>query len=232
MALPQLNTTRYVTTIPSLDKEVNFRPYLVKEEKLLMIALESQDQKQIIRAVKDVIKSCVIDDIDIDKLAMFDIEALFLALRSKSVGERVDVRLKCTECEQLTDVNINLDEIGVNKKEVNNVIKLTEDVGVVMRYPAIDDVEGLNQEGGVSAMMSIIYKCVDSLYDSDNVYDKNSYTEKELEEFFDNLNSEQFKKVTEFFENLPTIVHNVHFNCVSCHKSNDVELKGLASFFT
>jgi len=232
MALPQLNTTRYVTRIPSLDKEVNFRPYLVKEKKILMIAMESQDQKQIVRAVKDVIKSCILDDIDVEKLAMFDIEALFLALRSKSVGEKVDVRLKCKSCEQLTDVNINLDDIRLDEKKVDNIIKLTQDVGVVMRYPAIDDVEGMNQEGGIKEMMKLIGKCVDSIYDADNVYDKGSYTEKELEEFFDNLNSEQFKKITEFFENLPTIVHNVKFDCVSCKENNDVELKGLASFFT
>ena len=110
MALPQLNTARYTTMVPSLKREVSFRPYLVKEEKILMMAMETQDQKSIMRAVKEVIKSCVFDDIDVDKLAMFDIEALFLALRSKSVGENVNIKLKC-ECEALTEVSINLDEI-------------------------------------------------------------------------------------------------------------------------
>jgi len=116
MALPQLNTAKYTTMVPSLKREVSFRPYLVKEEKVLMMAMETQDQKSIMRAVKEVIKSCVFDNIDIDKLAMFDIEALFLALRSKSVGENVAIKLKC-ECEELTEVNINLDEIQINDIE-------------------------------------------------------------------------------------------------------------------
>ena len=129
MALPQLNTARYTTMVPSLQKEVSFRPYLVKEEKVLMMAMETQDQKSIMRAVKEVIKSCVFDDINVDKLAMFDIEALFLALRSKSVGENVNIKLKC-DCEELTEVNINLDEIQMNDIGKDNVIPLTSEVGV------------------------------------------------------------------------------------------------------
>lgn len=232
MALPQLNTAKYTTVIPSLDKEVTFRPYLVKEEKILMIAMESQDNKQIIRAIKDVIKACVFDDIDVEKLAMFDIEAIFLALRSKSVGERVDVRLKCNKCEQLTDVNINLDDVQLPEGSVNNVIQLNDSVGVTMRYPSINDVEGMNQEGGVKEMMKIIGMCIENIFDDDNVYEAGTYSEKELNDFIDGLNSSQFQKISKFFEDLPAIQHNVKFNCVSCNEKNDVELKGIASFFT
>jgi ribosomal protein L44E len=232
MALPQLNTAKYTTVIPSLDKEVTFRPYLVKEEKILMIAMESQDNKQIIRAIKDVIKACVFDDIDVEKLAMFDIEAIFLALRSKSVGERVDVRLKCNKCEQLTDVNINLDDVQLPEGSVNNVIQLNDSVGVTMRYPSINDVEGMNQEGGVKEMMKIIGMCIENIFDDDNVYESGTYSEKELNDFIDGLNSSQFQKISKFFEDLPAIQHNVKFNCVSCNEKNDVELKGIASFFT
>ncbi len=232
MALPVLNTARYTTIVPSLNKEVSFRPYLVKEEKILMIAMESQDNKQIIRAVKDVIKACVLDEINVEKLAMFDIEALFLALRSKSVGEKIDVRLKCTACETLNDINIDLDEIELPDGSVDSIIKLTDDVGVTMRYPSINDVEDMNQEGGVEEMMKIIGLCIENIFDADNVYSANSYSKKELNEFIDGLNSSQFQKITQFFEELPAITHNVKFDCVNCGEKNDVELKGIASFFT
>ena len=232
MALPQLNTAKYTTMVPSLNKEVTFRPYLVKEEKILMIAMESQDNKQIMRAVKDVIKACVFDDINVEKLAMFDIEALFLALRSKSVGENVDVRLKCNNCEHLNDISINLDEITLPDGSVDPVIQLTDDVGVTMRYPSINDVEGMNQEGGVKEMMKIIAICIENIFDADSVYSSDSYSEKELNDFIDGLNSNQFQKITKFFDDLPAITHNVEFNCVNCSEKNDVELKGIASFFT
>ena len=231
MALPQLNTAKYTTMVPSLKKEVSFRPYLVKEEKVLMMAMETQDQKSIMRAVKEVIKSCVFDDIDVDKLAMFDIEALFLALRSKSVGENVNIKLKC-ECEALTEVNINLDEIQINDIKKDNVIPLTSEVGVTMRYPALSDVENIDAEGGIESMMDMIIKCMDSIYDTDAVHDVSNESKESVQSFLDSLNGEQFKKLTEFFEDLPSLNYNAEWDCVSCNKHNTMELKGIASFFT
>jgi hypothetical protein len=231
MALPQLNTAKYTTMVPSLKKEVTFRPYLVKEEKVLMMAMETQDQKSIMRAVKEVIKSCVFDNIDIDKLAMFDIEALFLALRSKSVGENVAIKLKC-ECEELTEVNINLDEIQINDIEKDNVIPLTSEVGVTMRYPALSDVENIDAEGGIESMMDMIIKCMDSIYDTDAVHDVSNESKESVQSFLDSLNGEQFKKLAEFFEDLPSLNYNAEWDCVGCNKHNTMELKGIASFFT
>ena len=230
MALPQLNTAKYTTMVPSLKKEVTFRPYLVKEEKVLMMAMETQDQKSIMRAVKEVIKSCVFDDIDVDKLAMFDIEALFLALRSKSVGENIDIKLKC-ECEELTEVTINLDEIQINDIEKDNVIPLTSEVGVTMRYPALSDVENIDAEGGIESMMDMIIKCMDSIYDTDAVHDVSNESKESVQSFLDSLNGEQFKKLAEFFEDLPSLNYNAEWDCVGC-KHNTMELKGIASFFT
>jgi len=231
MALPQLNTAKYTTMVPSLKKEVTFRPYLVKEEKVLMMAMETQDQKSIMRAVKEVIKSCVFDDIDVDKLAMFDIEALFLALRSKSVGENVTIKLKC-ECEALTEVNINLDEIQINDIEKDNVIPLTSEVGVTMRYPALSDVENIDAEGGIESMMDMIIQCMDSIYDTDAVHDVSNESKESVQSFLDSLNGEQFKKLAEFFEDLPSLNYNAEWDCVGCNKHNTMELKGIASFFT
>ena len=231
MALPQLNTARYTTMVPSLKREVSFRPYLVKEEKVLMMAMETQDQKSIMRAVKEVIKSCVFDDIDVDKLAMFDIEALFLALRSKSVGENVAIKLKC-ECEELTEVNINLDEIQINDIEKDNVIPLTSEVGVTMRYPALSDIENIDAEGGIESMMDMIIQCMDSIYDTDAVHDVSNESKESVQSFLDSLNGEQFKKLAEFFEDLPSLNYNAEWDCVGCNKHNTMELKGIASFFT
>ena len=231
MALPQLNTAKYTTMVPSLKKEVTFRPYLVKEEKVLMMAMETQDQKSIMRAVKEVIKSCVFDDINVDKLAMFDIEALFLALRSKSVGENVTIKLKC-DCESLTEVNINLVEIQINDIEKDNVIPLTSEVGVTMRYPALSDVENIDAEGGIESMMDMIIQCMDSIYDTDAVHDVSNESKESIQSFLDSLNGEQFKKLAEFFEDLPSLNYNAEWDCVGCNKHNTMELKGIASFFT
>ena len=231
MALPQLNTAKYTTMVPSLKREVSFRPYLVKEEKVLMMAMETQDQKSIMRAVKEVIKSCVFDNIDIDKLAMFDIEALFLALRSKSVGENVAIKLKC-ECKELTEVNINLDEIQINDIEKDNVIPLTSEVGVTMRYPALSDIENIDAEGGIDSMMDMIIQCMDSIYDTDAVHDVSNESKESVQSFLDSLNGEQFKKLAEFFEELPSLNYNAEWDCVGCKKHNTMELKGIASFFT
>jgi hypothetical protein len=230
MALPQLNTARYTTLVPSLKKEVAFRPYLVKEEKILMIAMESQDQKAIMRAVKEVIKSCVFDEIDVDQLAMFDIEALFLALRSKSVGEHVNIKLKC-ECEALTDVDINLDDISIGDIQHNNVINLTDEVGVTMRYPSMTDIEGIDVDGGLESMMSMIVSCIDSIYDNDAVHDVKNETKESVQSFIDSLNGEQFKKISGFFEELPSLKYDAKWTCTGCNTANTMELKGIASFF-
>ena len=139
MALPKVNAATYETTIPSTGRAVKYRPYLVKEEKILMIALESQDQKQVLGAVKEVIESCVFDDINVDELAIFDVEALFLSLRSKSVGEGVEVNIKCAECELENPHSVDLQEIEIpTVDQEKGVVMITDDVGVTMRYPKIN----------------------------------------------------------------------------------------------
>ena len=142
MALPQLNSVKYDLFLPGLGKTVEFRPYLVKEEKILMMALESQDQKQILSAVVDIIDACVFDDIDVKKLAVFDVELLFITLRSKSVGEGVDINMKCSECETENPVSIALDEINVPTVDhESKTLMITDNVGVSLRYPSFQDVQ-------------------------------------------------------------------------------------------
>jgi hypothetical protein len=235
MALPILNTAKYETTIPSTGRAVEYRPYLVKEEKILMIALESQDQKAIIRAVKDVIESCVFGDIDVNNLAIFDVESLFLALRSKSVGEGVDVNIKCEKCDGENQHTVNLQEIAVPEVgEQDKNIMITEDVGVSMRYPSFLDMENVDEDElqKVSGVMKLITSCIDSVYDKDSIYKASDQTEKELVDFVDSLNSEQFQKMSDWFEAMPTLKHTIEFNCITCKEGNVQELRGLQSFFT
>lgn len=233
MALPKLNSASYETMIPSTGQVINFRPYLVKEEKILMMALESNDQKQIVKATKDMISSCVTDEIDVDKLATFDIESLFLQLRSKSVGESIGLKVKCDNCETQNDVTVNFDEIGVDVPSDDGVIMITDDVGVKMRYPSFNDISAINpdKEESIETAFDIIMKCIDSVFDSDNVYPAEAEGPTKMRVFVESLNTAQFQKLAQFFENMPVLKTVVDFNCVSCKEDNSTELKGLQSFF-
>jgi hypothetical protein len=235
MALPKLNTARYETTIPSTGRAVEYRPYLVKEEKILMIALESQDQKAVLRAVKDVIESCVFDKINVNNLAIFDVESLFLSLRSKSVGEGVDVNIKCEKCEGENQYKVDLEEIAIpDIGEQDKNIMLTDGVGVTMRYPSFKDMEGIGSEEleSVKGVMKLITNCIDSVYDKESVYKGSDQSKEEMNDFIENLNSEQFKKLSDWFEGMPSISHTIEFDCISCKAENKQILRGLQSFFT
>ena len=236
MALPKVNSSKYSTTLPSTGQVIEYRPYVVKEEKILMIALESQDQKQIVSAMKDVVKACVFDDINENKLTPFDIEWMFLKLRSKSVGEKVIVKLKCDEeeCSGITDVDINLDEITMEDNiKKDKVIPITDKIGVTVRYPSINDLakydtEKLNTFEGAVGM---IIDCLETIYDDDNVYDTKEEKRKDVEGFLENLSSTQFKKIADWFQGMPTVSKTVEWKC-SCGKDQEMELRGIQSFFT
>jgi hypothetical protein len=233
MALPILNAAKYSTIIPSTGKEIQYRPYLVKEEKILMVAMESKDQKQIINALKDVIKTCIYDEINVSKLTMFDLETLFIKLRGKSVGEKTEVKVKCLECDAENLQEINFDDIKdpvVTKKD--NRVQLTDDVGVILRYPTVSGMEKQNpKDSSVEQAMIMIMDSIESIYDSENVYSAADESKKELKDFVDSLNSTQFKKLTAFFEDMPALTYNLEFDCVKCGHHNKIELRGMDNFF-
>jgi hypothetical protein len=233
MALPTLNAAKYRTVIPSLNKEVEYRPYLVKEEKILMIAMESKDQGQILRALKDVIKACIYEDIDVNKLAMFDLEALFLKLRGKSVGETTEIKIKCKHCEAENHQEINFEEINMPVvTDQNNVIALTDDVGVTLRYPSVGGLEKQDQKANqVDQAMNMIVDCIESIYDANSVYSARDEGPKAVKEFVDSLNSAQFKKLTAYFEEMPAVTYDMKFDCVKCSETNEMELRGFDNFF-
>jgi hypothetical protein len=231
MALPSIATPQFSTTVPSTGQEIEYRPFLVKEEKVLMMAMEGGDNKEIATATKNILKDCILSDVDIKKLTIFDIEFLFLKLRAKSVGETIELKVahpdENSTCKEMTDVVIDIDDIKVTEQKTDNKIMLTDDIGVVLRYPGIDDVDGLGESP--EQMFSMIANCIEYVFDKENVF--NEFTEKEMVEWIENLKQTQFSKITDFFSEIPKLSHDIEWTCKECGKKDKVTLEGLQSFF-
>jgi|AntAceMinimDraft_1070359.scaffolds.fasta_scaffold00125_40 hypothetical protein len=231
MALPVIDTPKYSVKIPSTQKEVTYRPYLVKEEKVLMLAMESEDQSQILRAVQDVIDACTFGKLQVKQLATFDLEYLFLKLRSKSVGEVSKINLKCSNCEESNEYELNLDALEVQGTEFDSKIMLTDKVGIKLRYPTVEDAQKISKLEGIEAVMKTVVNSIEMIFDENNVYPAKDSTPQELQAFVDSLNSAQFKKIEQFFQSMPSLKHDVKYTCSNCGTVNEFELKGLANFF-
>ena len=237
MALPQAQAPRYKLTIPSTNKAVTYRPFLVKEEKALLIAQQSEDPDTMIETLKSVIESCVMDKISVNDLAIFDVEYIFTQLRAKSVGEIVDIILKCDECtdEKATvKYTIDLTKVKVEvPKGHQKTIPLFNDVGAIMKYPTLDIIkkmEGINNTD-IELVFEIICQCIDSIYDSEEVYPTKEQRPEEVREFVNNLTQEQFGKLQAFFDTMPKLEENVKYTCPLCKKNHEKVIKGLESFF-
>jgi len=239
MALPKLNVPVYEAILPSTEKVIKYRPFLVKEEKLLLTALEADDSKALSSAVKQIVNNCVQGELDVDNLSTFDIEYLFLRLRAKSVGEKVTVGLRpwgCPKnegklCENSTSVEINLEEVKVDKSTASSSkIMLDDKIGIKMKYPDIDSVNIMGTSSD-AAGMDIIRGCVDMIFTEEETYERDSFTDKELDEFIDSLNSQQFKLIKDFFDNMPVLTHTVKYKCETCGENKETTLTGLNSFF-
>ena len=233
MALPIMTAPRYPVTLPSTGEQYTMRPYLVKEEKALLMALESQDPEQISLAVRNIISACIDADIDINELAVFDIEKLFLEFRSISVGESISISGKCTECEKGTPLVIDIKDIELtNLNRDDMVIQLADDVGLTMKYPTLNVINEITHDvTSVEGVMELIIACIDTIYDTDNVYDAKDEGQTAVEEFVENLNSEQFGKIQDFFSKTPKLEYSVEFECEHCQHKNNLEIRGLQSFF-
>ena len=236
MALPQVNSSRYSTKLPSTGVEIEYRPYLVKEEKIMMVALESKDNKQIVGAMKDVAQACILTDVDVDKLTAFDLEWMFLQLRSKSVGEKADVKVKCQVdgCEGMTEVSIDLSKVEMDDYEPNRVIQLNNDIGVQMVYPSVNLVEKYDEEklNNVDGVFDMIIDCLETIYDKDDVYHVKDERRQDVKDFVEALTSNQFSKLAEFLQKIPSVKKRVEWCCSKCEANNEMELRGLQSFFT
>jgi hypothetical protein len=234
MALPSIATPEFKTVIPSTGESITYRPFLVKEEKILLMALEGGDVNEITNAIKKILKECVFEELNVDELATFDVEFLFLQLRGKSVGEVVDLSMSHTyetECKHRTDVAVKLDEINLTGLRETTNIMVTDKIGVKLRYPTLKDSVSIDQNMKETDMLfKIIAKCIEYVFDEESVY--NEFTEKEIEDWVSTLNQSQFKKIVDFFQEMPKLEKKVEWTCTKCGEKDEIMLEGLQSFFT
>jgi hypothetical protein len=240
MALPIVETPKYEMIIPSTGKSVEYRPYLVKEEKILVMAMESKDSTSMIRAIRDVIESCTFKAVNPNNLTMFDLEFIFLKLRAVSVGAMAHIKIKCdnkqAKCEVYHELELDLDTVAVQGKiEKEHKVPLNETIGVILKYPTVmgslTTSKMGDDENSYNMILATIISCIDVIYDNDNMHYAKDSTNAELQDFVESLNQEQFKKLNEFFSDMPQLKHDITFTCLGCGKENEKTIKGLQSFF-
>ena len=240
MPLPKIATPSYELELPSTEKTIQYRPFLVKEEKLLVIALESQDIKQITTAIKAVIKACILTKgIKVEELPTFDIEYLFLNIRGKSVGETIDVKITCPD-DNKTEVTttVDLDDIQVKKSEDHsNKIKLDKNLMMELKYPSLNEFIKSNfdasdlERSAMDQSFDLVSSCIDKIYNEDEVWIAADCTKKEIKEFLESMNSAQFKKIEKFFETMPKLSHTIKVINPNTKVENKIVLEGLNAFF-
>ena len=231
MALPKLATTKYELTLPSTGEKVEYRPFLVKEEKVLLTAQQAGTQMDQVRAIKEIVESCTFGVLKSNELPFFDLEYVFLQLRAKSVGEKSKLQITCPDDgETKVEVEIDLTQIEV-KREVGHEpqIKLTDDIGVILDYPKLDTMANTGDE--TEQAFSIIKDCIKQIYDAENVYDKNQMNAKELDEFIESMNHKQFQEMQNFFTSMPRVKHTVKVKNPNTGVESEVVLEGMQSFF-
>ena len=237
MALPKLNTPTYELEIPSTDEKIQYRPFLVKEEKILMMALETKDNTQIVNAVKDIVSECTFNKMNISTMPMFDTEYIFLQIRSKSVGEVSKLKLLCPDGDGKTyaDVELDLNKVKVQVGDDHtNKIELTDDMGVIMTYPNIDAFADSGiKDINASNMLDVIGSCILQIYEEkgEKVYEAKDQTKKELTEFIESMNTKQFQDIQKFFDTMPKLKHEIKVKNPKTKKESKITLTGLNDFF-
>ena len=236
MALPKLTTPTYELEIPSTDTKISYRPFLVKEEKILMIAMESKDNAQIINAVQEIVSTCTFDKLDVGTMPMFDVEFIFLNIRAKSVGEVSKLKVLCPD-DKKTYANIEIDltkvEVQVDEGHTNK-IELTDDMGIILTYPSMKSFQDLGiQNINSKNMLDVVGACILQIYEEkgEKIYEGKDQTKKELTEFIENLNSKQFKNIQDFFSTMPRLKHDVMVKNPKTKKESKLTLTGLNDFF-
>jgi len=234
MALPKLNVPRYALTLPSNGAKVKYRPFLVKEEKMLLLAMESEDQSMMVETITNLIESCT-NLTKVKELATFDIEFLFLQIRSKSVGETVEVMMTCPDDnETQVKVTVPLEEVKVKiDPKHTKELKINQEVGLVMKYPSMDMFvkNNFSDQPDVENVFELAIDCIDQIFEGEEVYEAKESSRGELMDFLETMNSAQFKQIQEFFETMPKMSYDVKFTNPKTKKKHSVTLEGLASFF-
>ena len=245
MSLPKINAPIFELVLPSTEKSVKYRPFLVKEQKILLIAMEAGDQRSMMTAIKQIINNCAVDPVDVDKLPVFDLEYFFIRLRAKSIGETIDLSLrhptgmnsKDEICEHVTSKSLNILDVEVHKSIAHeDKIVLDEEtkIGIKFKYPtsefalSIENPEEMNQ---LDLATDAIINSIDFIFDADNVYKREDHTKQELIDFIENLSQQQYEKLSTFFDTMPKLKHEVTWKCAGCGQEEKVLLEGLANFF-
>ena len=235
MTLPVINTPTYELVVPSTKEKIKYRPFLVKEEKILLLAMEEDDEKTITIALKQIIENCTDGKVDVDKLALFDLEFIFLRIRAKSVGENVQVSLLCEDDgETYVPVEIPLEEIKVvHTKGHKNKIKLTKDIGITMRYPQLNmmAMQTQGETPTVEATFNILGDCIENITEGETVHERADFNDEELKTFLESLNTKQFQSIQQFFETMPKLQHIVEVENPKTKVVNTITLEGMQSFF-
>jgi len=245
MALPKVSTPTYELTIPSSGEKVSYRPFLVKEEKTLLMAMESNDSAVMTKAMQDIITSCTDGEVNPKELASYDLEFFFLQLRGRSIGEIIEVNASrppnfTSCCEEATEedickLSINIDDIKVDTSKIKpSAIEISDTIGIKMKFPEIDAIQKYSSIAGEMKsdnIFKLIIECIEYISDGDEIFKAKDHTKKELNEFLDSLNTQQFNKIREFFESMPRLTHDVDWTCPRCEKSKTLTLAGIDAFF-
>lgn len=235
MPLPKIVTPTYELRLPSTDQLIKYRPFLVKEEKVLLMAMESEEESQMINAVKIILKNCINSKIKVDDLAVFDIEYLFLNIRAKSVGEQIELNITCPDDGETTvPLEINVEDIQIQKSEDHSrIIPLNDTISVVMKYPSMEMFVKTNFTASAKTedVFEIAASCIEQVVEGEDVYETKSFSKKEINDFLDSLDTAQFLLIQKFFETMPKLSHTVKVTNPVTNVESDVVLEGLASFF-
>jgi hypothetical protein len=233
MALPKLASAKFELTLPSTGEKIEYRPFLVKEEKALMIAQQSNKTEDMMRVVQDVIQACTFDKVDGKNLPTFDLEYVFLQLRAKSVGETVELNVTCPDDnETKVKVSVNLEDVQCHKEVAHDTnIRLTDEIGLIMDYPKVDTVAKVDMKNEIESTFAVIKSCVRQVYDSNNVYEKVDMDPADLDEFIESMSHEQFQKVQTFFDTMPKVKHLVKVKNPKTGVESEVVLQGMQDFF-
>ena len=232
MALPRIDTPTYQTNLPSTGQEVQFRPFLVKEQKIIMMAQESGNEVEITNALSQLVSTCTFNKVDVTNAPTFDIEYLFLKIRSKSAGETVDIRITCPDDEKTqVPVKINLDEIRIQTTDGHTpFIGITDKIKMVLRYPTLFDLTQVDNAQSSDGTFKLMYRCIHEIHFGDDVYNRIDISDREIEEFIDQLTTDQFESITNFFQTMPKLRHIIEVTNPNTNVKNEVVLEGLQSF--
>ena len=233
MALPKLTTPQYELEVPSTGEKIKYRPWLIKEQKILLMAQESEEDKEIEAAFANIISECTFGEIDPYVNPLFDIEYIFLQLRGKSIGQKVKLNLLCPDDEKTrVEHEIDLGDVAVQMPDNHtNVIDITDDISMIMRYPKLSDMSEFTETGQVKQIFDMVKRCVVEIRDGETIHNKVDISDKELDEFIDSMSQSSFELVSNFFETMPKLIHEVSVTNPKTKKKNKITIEGLQSFF-